>query len=231
MRKKQKLFIWLLLTFVLSPYQIHAEDVHVCDYKEKARHNLIASNIDFELDYVEKADSVEFFITIYNLHPEIKIIDTYHNEVYQYNNLDDTPKEIKIGGYKDGNIVKFEFYSQENICQVNLLSTKHINLPSYNKYYKDSLCKGIEENMLCKKWVKNDLSYEKFKEEVRKYKDTLKKAKKNQEESPKEESKLVRFIETIIKFAMENYIYILISIIILGSLSIIIIYKKQEFRF
>lgn len=231
MRKKQKLIIWLVLIFVLSPYRIYAKNVLSCDYKEKARHNLIASNIDFELDYIEKADSVEFFITIYNLHPEIKIVDTYHDEVYQYNNLEDTPKEIKIGGYEDGNTVKFELYSRENICQINLLSTKHINLPSYNKYYRDSLCKGIEENTLCKKWVKNDLSYDKFKEEVRKYKSTLKKKQKEKERLAKSESKLVKFIETMMNFIKENYIYILISIIILGSLLTIIIYKKQEFRF
>ncbi len=232
MKRNTKLWLWLLLLFVLSPNNIYCQDIHRCDYEKRARHKLLASNINFDVDYIEKLNSVEFIITITNLHPEVKMIDTYHDVTYQYSNFDEIPKELKITDFKDNNTVKFEFYSRDVICQINHLYTEYIKLPVYNKYYKDPLCEGIEECVLCKKWVENNLDYNDFKKEIRRYKENLKtEEKKEQEKVEKKSSKIIQFMEVIARSIVKYYIYILIGIIFLGSLLSFIIYKKQEFRF
>lgn len=233
MEIKIKLWLWLLLLlFVLSPGNVYAQMIYSCDYGAKARHQSLASNVNFDVDYIEKINTVEFVITITNLHPEIKMIDIYHDVTYQYNDFEETPKELKIKGFADNNVVKFEFHSRDPVCQTNHLLTQYVKLPPYNKYYKDSLCEGIEECNLCKKWVENKLSYNEFKNGVLKYKQELRIAeKKKSEQLKKESSVIIKYINIIAKFIVSNYIYILIGLIFLGSVISYIVYKKQEFRF
>lgn len=225
MMNKTIKYLFLIFLIIFIPNPIKAEEIYTCDYKKRARHNSIASNIMFNLDYIEKNNSVEFFITITNLHPEIKIIDTINNKTYQYNSLDSTPKEVKISGYKNGTIVKFDLYSKELICQNNLLFSKYITIPPYNKYYKDPICDDFKEYSLCKKWVKNNLTYEDFKIQVLKYKTKVEEEKKKQEELNKKNN-------VIIDFLKNNYIYILSTVIVVGVVSILFIKKKnKDFRF
>lgn len=217
----------ILILFLLFPsivYSSNGMGVIICDYKEKARHNLLASNITFSVDYVEKSNSVEFFITITNLHPEIKIEDVTNEKVYQYTSSN-VPKEIKIGGFKDGISARFNLYSKVPVCQTDLLFSKHVGTLPYNRFYKEPVCIDIPGFVLCKKWVKHNLSYDQFLIEVDKYKSRL-----VADEKPKQEENII--VNKIIKFFIDNYIYIGLGIIGLSSVSILIIKeRKKNFRF
>lgn len=219
-----KYFIMLIVIFLI-PKTINADEIYTCDYKQRARHNSIALNIVFNLDFIEENNAVEFVVTISNLHPEIKIVDVVNAKTYKYNSIDETPKEIRLSGYKDGVTIRYELHSKDVICPSNLLFNKFINIPSYNKYYNDPICNDVKEFVLCKKWVKNNRNYEQFKTEVNNYKKKIIEEKQKEEDINKTNNQFIQFL-------INNYVYILISVIMIGSVSVFIISKsKKEFRF
>lgn len=217
-----------LLLVILFPFRVSADDLPnefvTCDYKEKARLNALVSNLMISADYVEQGNSVTFEVTISNFHPDIYIVDTTSNVTYYHNPNQPNPSEIKIGGYRDGQTVKYEIYSVKTVCYDNFITNKYVTLPPYNPYYKDPLCKDIPNYILCKKWAKVNYSYDEFKSQIEKYK-----KKQNEEvESPNENDD---YLNWFISFYIKYYIYILPSIIILGVAGIIILNRQKEFRF
>ena len=223
MMKKCYLFSILIISFILFPSAASAEDIYTCDYKEKARLNAIASNIVVSIDYTEKANSVEFLVTLSNLHPDVYINDSVKNEKYYYNKNSSNPEEIKLKGYKDGTTVRYEIHTVDRICRETLLISKYATLPPFNKYYKDPVCKGLSEINLCKKWVRVNYDYEEFKKQIDKYKkDRL------PIEEPTEDDD---YLFNIIQFYLKYYMYILPSIAVLSVGLIIMLNREKEFRF
>lgn len=223
MMKKYYLFSILLISFILFPSIANAEDMFTCDYKEKARLNAIASNIVVSIDYIEKGNSVEFIVTLSNLHPDVYIIDNIKNTNYYYNEKSSNPNEIKLKGYKNGVTVRYEVHTVDRICRETLLLSKYAALPPFNKYYKDPVCKGLSEISLCKKWVRVNYDYEEFKKQVEKHKNN---------QLPVEETKEDEdYLFDILQFYLKYYIYILPSIALFSVGLIIVLNRKKDFRF
>lgn len=111
------------------------------------------------------------------------------------------------------------------------LKTIDLNLPEYNKYYNDPLCKGIEEFVLCQETYDKEIDYETFKSRVETYKKTKIKEEENknddEENNPKTNN---NNISNYINYIKDNIINIIIiaTFIILLITTIIITVKQQR---
>ena len=101
----------------------------------------------------------------------------------------------------------------------------YIVTPGYNPYYRDSICKGIEDYSLCQRWVSINDSYDKWKERVQIYKE---KRKQEETEIPTENRKESWF-EQFLEFWSEYYAYIL-GITILISIITMVIIKRRDIK-
>ncbi|MDD2518528.1 MAG: hypothetical protein PHI05_03700 [Bacilli bacterium] len=214
--------ILMMFLFILYPSNANAE-IYTCDYKEKARLTSIASNVTISVDYKENNNQVEFITTLNNLHPDIYVKDIVKGVEYRYNTNASNPKELKIGGYKDGISIKYEFHSVKEICPENIVATKYVTTLPFNKYYNDPLCKANSNHSLCRKWIRVNYNYNDFKKQF----ETV------EEEKPIEEEKeeIVDYINEIIQFIIKNYKYIIPPIILVGVAILYYFDRKKEFRF
>lgn len=221
MMKKYYIQIIMMFLFTIHPKTVKAQ-IYTCDYKEKARLTAIASNITTSVDYKEKNNKIEFIVTITNLHPDIYIKDVNNNIDYKYNKKSSNPKELVLKGYKDNQNIKYEIYSVKRLCKNDILTSKYVVTPPYNKYYNDPLCKIHSTHRLCRKWIKNNYDYKTFKKELE-----TKEIKAPIEEEVEEEKD---FLTKVVMFLMEYYIYISACVIIIVSGAIYVFrIKKGDF--
>lgn len=211
-----------LLLFLTIPIIVQAR-VYSCDYKEKARLISIASNINIVLDYVETKDTVEFFVTLSNLHPDIYIYDTYKDKEYRYNNKSKNPNELVISNYPDGENIVYEIHSVKANCNSTFLISKYASLPPYNKYYKDPICKELQDFNLCKKWVKNNYNYEEFQQQIDDYLNVKKVEEKN-------EQLKVLPMHWLLDFYFKYYLYIIASIVSVSLIVVFIKYLRNDLK-
>ena len=177
----------------------------------------MASNVNFAYRYHETKYSVNFEVTVLNLTNEIYMIDRSSGKYYYANNEDFT-----ISNYLSGKTIQFDFYARNTECGEDALLTKYVVLPSFNPYYTSNLCKGIESFALCQKWLKQNMTYKEFHEGVTAYLNG-----KTEEPSPippKEEK--VEWDIIFIQFWSKYYIYILLTIIVIGGI-VLYRYKKK----
>lgn len=208
---KKILIFMLLLIFPLVKV-----NGYYCNYQDVAKYKKIASNINYSYEYIETDNDVVFKITLVNLDPSLYLKDSKSN-VYYY-----TSSEIVVDG-KSGENISFYVYPTDTFCKKESLYTIRIQLPTYNKFYKDEICKGIETYELCNKWSTHNLSYEKFTSKVISYKESLKK-----DEIIIEVNDEKTILDYIIKFAIDYYYVILILIIFICSTIIYIKNKKSD---
>ena len=112
------------------------------------------------------------------------------------------------------------------MCKGIKLATKYHTLPVYNVYYSSDLCKEIENSNLCKKWAKNNYSYDEFKELVIEYKN-----KKVEQESNQAVDVIYEktFLNYFIEFYVRYYYLLLIGIIIICFIVMHFNKKKNGF--
>ena len=117
--------------------------------------------------------------------------------------------------------------SNDSNCKDEILSTKYVTLPKYNIYYGDENCKGIEDYTLCQRWGSFSVSnYEEYETKINKYKANLTKEKIVTEKEDEE-----TFFEQIKDFLYNNYIFILIGIIVISLIIIYYLRKNDRFKF
>ncbi|MFV0250358.1 MAG: hypothetical protein ACK5HP_04945 [Bacilli bacterium] len=213
--KSKTRFIILLFLILVIPINIKAA---VCSNNDKVRLASLASNVEFSYNYEEQNDDVIFSITINNIHEDLIIKDVKHNKIYNYQG-----NEIILYNFEDGLSYAFEFYSEYNFCGGIKINNKYVNLPSFNKYYNDSVCIGIENYKYCKKWQKITLNYEEFVSNVEQYNASL----------IKEETSNIQvkgFYDYIIEF-YTSYYYIVLPLLIISGIVIIYYYNKKNSLF
>lgn len=78
----------------------------------------------------------------------------------------------------------------------DILKTINLKLAKYNKYSEDPICEGIEEFVLCQETYDKEIDYDTFVSRVNTYKKSKEKQENNKvEEKPKEENKVLKYIE------------------------------------
>lgn len=212
----KKLILIMMFSFLmLLPVNIKA----LCTYNDKAILRKKASNVIPSYTYKESEDGVSFSITLTNLSSDIYIIDKTTGIRYPYNNS----SELTIDGYSAGSKIQYEIYAVDSNCIAKYLTIKYVNLPNYNKYYKDPLCVGKENYSVCYKWNKVDITYDEFKKRVNTlYNESIK-------EEPKEEE--LTIFDKIYNFLHDYYIFIFIGLTVIVFGIIMIRNKKNDFGF
>ena len=153
--------IILMTLFILFPVSCKALN---CSYAEQAKLRKVASSVTTSYDYIEENDNVTFNVTLTNITDEIYIHDSIKNIDYRFNGS----SELVIDGYEPGTNVRYLIYPTKDGCTTSYLASKYVNLPYYNKYYKDPLCEG-KSYSICSKWQKVTLSYDEFTKKINEY--------------------------------------------------------------
>ena len=212
---KKIIILFLLALFI----PITKVDGYYCSYVEIAKLKKIAYNINVSYDYVEKNNSINFNMTLVNLNEKLYIIDKVTNKKYNYKK-----DEMTLSNYKPGTTVQYQIYASNSRCIDELLYTIRIVLPSYNEYYQDKSCKGIEDYSLCNKWAAHNFSQKQFRQKIEDYKRSLIQDK----EPPVEPNNDSSLIHIFIGLLVEYYYIVLIVLIILSSFGIYHLNKKSD---
>ncbi|MCI9233258.1 MAG: hypothetical protein HFH08_01520 [Bacilli bacterium] len=211
--KKYYLRIVFLIVLFIAPITVKAE----CNYKDRVRLQKLAGNVNFGYRYQETKYSVTFEIIVSNLTNEIYMIDRSTGKYHYSNNEDFT-----LTNYQSGDTIRFDFYAKDASCTDEKLFTNYVTLPTYNPYYSSDICKGIENFELCQKWLKHSMTYKEFYDGVTKY---LNKQEIIPEPAkPEEEFNW----DAIIEFWADYYLYILLTIIIVGGIILYFHDKKSD---
>lgn len=213
MKKFLRLMILLLLIFPVSTKAYY----NSCSVSDTVKLNKVASNVLSNYTYyIDSAGNLKFKIIVNNLHSYLYLYDTQTKQTYY------STGEISIMNYGPGANLKFELRSNLGYCKGVYVSSIYVTLPYYNKYYSDELCKGIENYKLCKRWTKVNLSYEEFKNEITKYRNSLKKPDAIVDDYNKS------ILEIILDFYFDYYYVILPPIVIIGGIVMYMVKRKKE---
>lgn len=221
---KVKFFVIAILLWILFPSNVSA----YCDIfetnDERVMLRNLAANVIFSKIDKEIGNNLSFDIRINNLHEKLVVKESKTEIEASYSSAIKDTREVILTGYDHGRTVTFDIYSVNAKC-VNdreVILTSYVNLPPYNKYYKDPLCDNISNFNLCQKWSNVDMSEKEFQRRVEEYRESL-----IPEEEPDES--FFRTISSLFDFIIDNYAYILIAIIVIGS-GIIINERRKEFK-
>jgi len=187
-------------------------------------------NVNISYEYKMINNKPQFTITLTNLTNNLMVYDEVSREFYC--NVKKCSKkfsgnELKIVTNKTG-FYKFSFYNLN--CGQESLGSKSVNLPVYNPFYKDKLCKGLESYKQCQRWSGYSANRKKFENDIKQIKEDI--AKRNQiKEEPKKEDKTWYkiFLEVLLDYWW--LFVIILSIIIALCYFIIAQRKKKEYNF
>lgn len=209
-------FFAFFLLFI--PLKVKAK----CSYEQMSMLKKIADNINISYVYNEANGYFETVIT--NINTNVYLYDTelrrYYRDTFEVN-----------ASYGAAKTVKLNVHSNLKACQDELIAIRYVNLPFYNKYYDDYLCKDedLKNHALCQKWVTHGIKdYKSFQNELFKYKKSL---IVENVELPVKPNVPVSNKNIVLEFLLKYYYYILILII---AVCLFVIYrevKKDSFGF
>lgn len=131
----------------------------------------------------------------------------------------------KISTYfqNTGATYEFSMYGEYGYaCVGELLYTKKVKLPKYNKYSEYDVCIDYEEFPLCGRWYDGEITNDDyFYQKLEEYKNSLKPIEENDTKDDKK-----TFIQKIIDFYIDNIAYTLPVTIILALLIFVLIIVK-----
>lgn len=222
LKKSICICILLLTCFIFHPFNTNAQS---CSEQELQEYKELARNIRINYEHIESNSELYdennlFSITVSNIPKEVKVFES--KESYYF--INDTLEKfstVKYDNFPGGIKTNFIFYTTDNTnCPNEKIAIKNIQLPVYNEYWKDELCNGIESYLYCSKVISNKITYEGFKKNVIKYKESL-----NNEiidDDNKKEKKIKDYV-------LSNYGLILISVILIIIIVAFYIKKRGVF--
>ena len=217
-----KKIVLLLVSFFILPLSSYA--YQYCDDQTDATARTLAANVNvvYEVNS-DQNDNPYFTIYITNLNSDMLLIDTGSGNSYKGFNENKT--ELVINSTISG---KHNFMIYSFKCK-NKVGGKTITLPSYNEYYLDPLCQGLESYKQCQKWSGYSASRAQFEQDIQDIKDKIKKA-----EEEKEGTKISKFwYNKLVKVFFKTWWLIIIDIML--GVAIYYYYKnrakKKEYDF
>jgi len=208
--------IFLLLGLLLIPFCVKAEE---CGNRSMSDLRKIASNVNIIYDYKIVDNKAVFTVILSNITEDIYVSSNLGYDYYYSDTVDGklVLEDIEL------NKMNFKIKAVDDDCSEEVLTTKYVNFPVYNKYHDDPLCEGIEEFELCQKWDSSVGDLEYLKKQVNKYRESL--VKKNSGEEEKEKQGLI----TRLGFLFVSYYFVIIPIIVIVCLILIIKNRKDKF--
>lgn len=222
-----KKIIYYIILSILFAIPISTKALN-CNVKELVKFQQLASNIVSSYDYIEtfnekdKYGSIIFNVKLSNINEKFYVVDgTTNKKNYAINN------ELNIMNVHANSSLTYTVYVKDGECAGSKLLTLYVNLPPYNKYYKDELCKGLENYKICNRWVKVNLTEKEFINTVKKYKE-----KPVLIEQPVKKKTFEDIFAAIIDFLDRNKLKIFAPIIIISAgLIIYLLYMKKKDEF
>lgn len=189
----------------------------ICTNENKVRLQTLAQNINISYDYQEENGGITFRAILTNIHEDLIIEDVTNGVIYKEHG-----NELIISNLKSDKSYRFDIKTEKYFCHHEKLYTHYLNTPSYNPYYQDEVCHGVESYTLCNKWQKITTSYEVWKQKV----EDQKNSQAKEEPIVKEETKKGIF-DYIIDIYIQYY-YIILPLFILSGIVIIYRHNKKE---
>lgn len=202
MNKNNNLLFTILL-LILSINIVHAE----CTEEEKKQITESINKVELiykHLGEVTKEDGSkvynEYMVTATNI-PE----DVY---VHLYPFTDEDFEETEEGLKLKLTTGEWHYYMYSKKCG-EILKDIELNLPKFNIYSLDPLCKDIDTDdfIYCHKYYKGDISRETFERKVKEYRKI-----NHLDDNNNNNNNKINIIKPIIDFLLKYYIYILITI-------------------
>lgn len=210
----KRLGIFLSVLFFIIPTQTRAI---ICSNENKVKYQTLASNITTSYTYTEENGTISFQITLSNIAEGFIIKDVKNGVTYPYQG-----NELTIYNLQQNTGYRFDVYTNNLDCHLETLYSHYISTPSYNPYYQDEICKGMESHSVCQKWAKMTLTYEEFRAKV----ESLKQI----EEKPVielDEEEVKGFYDYLLEFYIDYY-YIVLPVFIVGGIVVIYRYNKKN---
>ena len=210
-----KVYFLLLILFLLMPVKTFAYyDVldSRCTTRLKMSFREEADEVTYRLSKND-GDTVTYNLLLYNLSDNLVVKDGDGNTI----------KGNKIEKIEPGTRLSLVFYvSNKNYCEDYKASTKIINVPYYNKFYKSDICVGNESYYLCQKNSNIKMSEEEFNKKMNEYIDSI----KNEEIESKIE--IETEADKLIEFLNDYWIYLISFLLIIFTIIILMFVKSRK---
>jgi len=210
---KYILFTYLLMFFCM--FNVNAD----CSYQE--RKEMLNEAKEVEAFFEADIDNNKFVFYIYNLTDNIYVA-LENPQTYQYREIFKYMYDTEYYTYDEENITdiinyKLKIYSNKSGCYGNIITTKTIKKPIINKYYKQEVCKGIEDFKYCTPIlnIKPNLEEKEIYNAINKYREQV--------EISEDKTTIEKFGLDDLKDIIIEYWYVVIIIIIVLTASVIIV--------
>lgn len=216
---KKLLFITLFV--FLLPLNVHAS---TCSDVQVKRFEFLAKEIQTTFDYTETSNDILFTINFHNVSDDLYLVDYNSSDTLLIYKKEESGL-ISVPDSKAGTTYTFSVLNENSICDSKIITDIKVTTPNYNKYYKDSLCSGIESYSYCQKWSNiGNVSYEEFKKNVENYKKQQESNNNNIDNNVPEDNNANR----IRNFIANNYIYIIIGVALISTVIIALYNNKKK---
>lgn len=219
----KKIFKYILFTFLLSfiyTFNVNAE----CSYQE--RKELLEKAKNVEAFFEPDVDNNKFVFYLFNLDNDLFVeLENINNKqlkkIYKYE-FDTEYYTMDESNVSDIINYKLTIYSNKSECYSNHVTSKNIKKGIINKFYKEDICKDIEDYKYCVPILnkKIRLSDDEIRKDIKEYKDSIK---------VKEETILdKRFGLDDLLALLKTYWYIPVSILSILLIIFVIIYINKK---
>ncbi len=224
MHKGYRILFFFLIVLLLQTFPYEkvdaARELCTSDVLSEMRAKAYKTTFSYELKF--DSENVAYFeISYANLSEGIEI--RYGENVYSYDEKNPTGT-IKTSFPNTGETYDIGLYAEYGYpCVGELLYTKKVTLPKYNKYSELEDCIEYEEFPLCNKWYSGEIEnedyfYSKLEEYVRSL---------IPEEEEEEEKKEESFIQKLVRLYIENLMITLPLTLLLVAVIVIIIIRRM----
>jgi len=243
----KKIILSLFAFSLLIPTikSVKAEE-YVCDTEEYNAYKLLADQIELSYEHVEdlvdengnKVNNM-FNIVVNNLHLRLALYNVSNGTgisgIWANNGT------IKSYNYSPGTYT-FEVRAFSAYCDDEVFRTISITIPKYNEYSEREECSDVNPNKfaMCDPYYQGAINEETFKTRVEQYKNQNKEELVNPEDKENgqmkddyvEKEKNKNFLEQLLDFITQYYLYLIIGVVILIAIiiTLIILSKKGVFK-
>lgn len=222
-RKFVLILMFLLLPISVSAYHEITNPNCTIDLKNSLRTS--AFEIIYSNEKYIDSGVVYYKLSVRNISANLSMKDLDSNIIYN--------NDFSLNRIVPGTIRNFQIFANSKTpCEGYNVYTKIVSIPYFNKYSLDPLCEGYEDYVLCKEDSKINLTYEQFEDAINEY---IESVNRPEPEEIIDDNKIEKknFFKDVLKFLYNNYVTILVSIIIVGTICIVIILlvKRRKYKF
>lgn len=221
--KKFLIYIGITIFLFVMPNQSVVKAKNRCENRTLTDYRELLKNIKIYSDYRIVDNQAVFDVTITNIPYDVYIEDTKNEKIYKYEDFT-TQNELIIRNYAENQKLNYRFYTSASGCYGQVLGSRTVTLPNYNENTVDSLCAGIQEFSLCRKWGGTTVNREELEKKTNEYREKSNLIPKPNEKKTQNEKMKNKIVDFIGKY----YIYMVAAVAIVVLLLIALKTKAEE---